>query len=146
MLEQQIFAHTSDLEQSNVKELNRLIISGKDKIKVLSMNLYEYLNKEESILVINQNGDVLYYIDKWENLKDNYHQKIPPVQLEAIDDGIDQLFATDTIEDIILTYNKHEYIKPHKIQGQVLNKTLFNRNLKNDKDKKFYYYSFVKSR
>lgn len=43
MLEQQILVNTSDLEQSNVKELNKLIINNKGKIKMLSSSLYEYL-------------------------------------------------------------------------------------------------------
>lgn len=43
MLEQQILDNTSDLKQSNVKELNKLIINNKGKTRVLSSNLYEYL-------------------------------------------------------------------------------------------------------
>ena len=43
MLEQQILINTSDLEQSNIKELNKLIINNKDEMKILSSSLYEYL-------------------------------------------------------------------------------------------------------
>ncbi len=43
-MEQQILANTSDLEQANVKELNKLIINNEGKIKVVSSSLYEYLS------------------------------------------------------------------------------------------------------
>lgn len=175
MLEQQILIHTSDLKQSSIKELNKLIKSYKGKINVLSTNLYEYLkffsasnfivyyiSKEQydklrslidnqdicdisktvgksspilynrvnnqNIMVINQNGNVLYYIDEWENLKDNEDETIPSVELHDIDGEMTYLFTTETLDDILLSFKKHENIDFNKIQGPILRKTLFDRN------------------
>ncbi len=177
MLEQQILINTSDLEQSNVKELNKLIINNKGKIKVLSRNLYEHLkfssvsdfivysvspeqyeklialvgnqdvcdvsrvignvnpilwneSNNKNIMVINQYGSVLYYINEWENLIDNNEQKMPSVELKSISDEIECLFTTETLEDIVLSFKQHEYINPDEIQGPILGKTLFDRNKK----------------
>lgn len=179
MLEQQILVNTSDLGQSNVKELNKLIINNKGKIKVLSSSLYEYLNcssyskfivysisleqydklvtlsnnqdisdiseviksaspilyydyetKEKNIMVINENGNVLYYINEWKILKSNDEQKIPSVEISAIDNEIEHLFTTETLEDIILSFNEHKYIDLDEIQESVLKKTLFDKNKK----------------
>ena len=179
MLEQQILVNTSDLEQSNVKELNKLIINNKGKIKVLSSSLYEYLKfstyskfivysispeqydkletlinnqdisnvskvienaspilyhdhkaKEKNIMVIDQNGNVLYCINEWETLKSNDEQKIPSVELNAIDDETSHLFTTETLEDIVLSFKVHRDINPDEIQGPVLKKTLFDKNKK----------------
>lgn len=177
MLEQQILINTSDLDQSNVKELNKLIINNKGKIKVLSRNLYEHLkfssvsdfivysvspeqyekliallgnqdvcdvsrvignvspilwneSNNKNIMVINQYGNVLYYINEWENLIDNNEQKMPSVELNSISDEIECLFTTETLEDIVLSFKQHEYINPDEIQGPILKKTLFDRNKK----------------
>lgn len=181
ILEQQILANTSNLEQSNVKELNKLIINNKGKTEVLSSSLYEYLNyssyskfivysispeqydklvtlinnqdisdiskvmenaspilyndceaKEKNIMVIDQDGNVLYCINKWETLKSNDEQKIPSVELNDIDDETSHLFTTETLKDIVLSFNeyKYKYINPDEIQGPVLKKTLFDKNKK----------------
>lgn len=176
MLEQQILVNTANLEQSNVKELNKLIINNKGEIKVLSDNLYEYLKrssylkfivysispeqydklvtlinnqdisdiskviqnaspilyhdceaKEKNIMVIDQNGNVLYCISEWETLKSNNEQKIPSVELNAIDDATDHLFTTETFEDILLSFSEHKYIDLNEIQGPVLKKTLVDK-------------------
>ena len=180
-MEQQILANTSNLEQSNVKELNKLIINNKGKTEVLSSSLYEYLNyssyskfivysispeqydklvtlinnqdisdiskvmenaspilyndceaKEKNIMVIDQDGNVLYCINKWETLKSNDEQKIPSVELNDIDDETSHLFTTETLKDIVLSFNeyKYKYINPDEIQGPVLKKTLFDKNKK----------------
>ena len=170
MLEQQILINTSDLEQSNVKELDNLIMNNKGKIKVLSRNLYEHLkfssvsdfivysvspeqyeklialvgnqdvcdvsrvignvspilwneSNNKNIMVINQYGNVLYYINEWENLIDNKEQKMPSVELKSISDEIECLFTTETLEDIVLSFKQHEYINPDEIQGPILKKT-----------------------
>lgn len=177
MLEQQILANTSDLDQSNVKELNKLIINSKGETKVLSSNLYEYLKcssfsrfivysispeqynklvtlinnqdisdiskvmentspilyhdceaKEKNIMVIDQDGNVLYCINEWETLKSNNKQNIPSVKLKNIDDETSLLFTTETIEDIVLSFNEHKYINLDEFQGPVLKKALFDKN------------------
>ena len=177
MLEQQILINTSDLEQSNVKELNKLIINNKDEMKILSSSLYEYLKcssyskfivysispeqydklkvlinnqdisdilkvienanpilyheaKEKNIMVMDQNGNILYYINEWEYLIDNNEQKMPSVELKSISDEIECLFTTETLEDIVLSFKRHEYINLDEIQGPILKKTLFDRNKK----------------
>ena len=179
MLEQQILINTSDLEQSNVKELNKLIINTKGKTKVLPSSLYEYLKyysyskfivysispkqydklvtlinnqdisdiskvienaspilyhdceaNEKNIMVINQNGNVIYCINEWETLKSDDEQKVTSIELNAIDDETNYLFTTETLEDIVLSFNEHKYIDPSKIQGPILKKTLFNKNKK----------------
>lgn len=170
ILEQQILDNTSDLEQSHVKELNKLIINRKDEIKVLSMNLYQYLNYslyskiivysisleqydklitlinskdisdiskiignaipilyhddkiQKNIMVINQNGDVLYYINEDEILINNDGQKIPSVKLSTIDDETYCLFTTETLEDIVLSFKDYKDIV--EIEGPVLKKNL----------------------
>ncbi len=176
MLEQQILDNTSDIEQSNVKELNGLIISNNGQTKVSSNNLYEYLKlasvlnfivysispeqydeletlisnqdisdiskvmenaspilyhdrkaKEKSIKVIDQDGNILYCINEWETLKSNDGQKIPSVELNNIDDETSRLFTTETLEDIVLSFNEHKCINPYEIQGPVLKKTLFGK-------------------
>ncbi len=174
ILEQQILANTSDLEQSNVKELNKLIINSKGKTKVLSNNLYEYLKcssfskfivysispeqynnlvplinnqdmpdipkvmenampilycdceaEEKNIMVISQDGKVLYCINDWETLKNNNEQNIPSVNLKDIDDETNLLFTTETIKDIVLSFNEHRCINPDEFQGPVLKKALW---------------------
>lgn len=175
ILEQQILINTSDLEQSNVKELNKLIINNKGKIKTLSSNLYEYLrfssvsdfivysvsleqyeklvalvgnqdaydisrvigdvspilyndSKNQNIMVINENGNVLYYINEWEYLINNTDEKMPSVELKSISDEIECLFTTETIEDIVLSFKKHKNVNLYEIQAPILKKTLFNKN------------------
>lgn len=179
ILEQQILANTADLEQSNVKELEKLIINNKDKTKVLSSSLYEYLKyssyskfivysisleqydrlvtlinnqdisnisktmenaipilyhdceaKEKNIMVIDQDGNVLYCINECETLKSNDEQKILSVKLNDIDDETSHLFTTETLEDIVLSFNEYEHINLDEIQGSVLKKTLFDKNKK----------------
>ncbi len=177
MLEQQILINTSNLEQSNVRELSKLIRSNKGKLEVLSKNLYEYLDfssyskfvvysispeqydklialsdnqdmcdipkvignispllyngvKNQNTMVINQNGNILYYINEQGILKNNDKQRIPSVKLNAIDDEIECLFTTETLEDILLSFKDYEYIDLDEIQGPILKKTLFNRNKK----------------
>lgn len=169
VLEQQILVNTSDLEQSNVKELNELIINSEGKTKVLSNSLYEYLkwilyskfivysisleqhdklvtlinnqdisniskiienatpilyhDAEKDIMVIDQVGNVLYYVDEWENLEKNNEQKIPPIKLNAIDDEIKKIFTTETLEDIVLSFKGYKSINLNEIQGPILKKT-----------------------
>lgn len=177
MLEQQILVNTSDLEQSNVRELGKLIRSDKGKIKLLSCNLYEYLKfssiskfivysvspeqydkltllidksdvcdatkviendspilcnqiKEQNVTVINQNGNVLYHISECGNLKNNDEQKILSVELNSIDDDMECLYTTETLEDILLSFKGHESIDLNKVQGPILKKTLFDVNKK----------------
>lgn len=179
LLEQQILDNTSNLEQSNVKELDRLILSSKGKIKVLSSSLYEYLNystyskfivysisleqynklltlinnqdlsdisnvfknaspilyydhkiNDKKIMVINKNGNILYYINKWGTLINNDEQKLPSVELSALDNDIEYSFTTETLEDIIISFNQPKYINLNDIQGPILKKTLFDKNKK----------------
>ncbi len=177
MLEQQILLNTSNLEISNIKELNNLIIyDKKDKIKTISCNLYEYLNcpislkfivysisqekyneilklvnnqnlsdvsnkfknaepilyhnslsDDKNNMIINKNGDVLYYINKWDVLIDNDKQELPPVDLNNIDDETEHLFTTETLKDIMVSFIQNKYINTNDIQGPVLKKTLSNK-------------------
>ena len=171
-LEQQILANT---EQSNVKELNEIILYNKGKSKVVSSNLYEYLNystyskyivysiskeqynkfltlinnrdlssissiiensipilyhdfktNEKNILVINKNGNVLYYINEWGFLISNDKDEIPPIKLNNIDNKTEYVFTTETLEDIIMSFNqyKHEYLKLSDLNEPTLKKTL----------------------
>lgn len=169
MLEQQILINTSDLKQSSVKELNKLIMNTKDEIKVLSSSLYEYLKcsykcivysisqeqydklvtlinnqdisnvlnviedaspilyhdyeaSKEKIMVINKNGDVLYFIDEYGTLESNNEQKIPSIELSAIGNETRHLFTTETLEDIVLSFKSHKCINPNEIQGPILKK------------------------
>ena len=89
---------------------------------------YDCEAKEKNIMVIDQDGNVLYYINEWETLKSNDEQKIPSVELKEIDDKTSHLFTTETLEDIMLSFNEHKYINPNEIQGSVLKKTLFDKN------------------
>lgn len=177
IMEQQILINTSDLEQSNVKELNKLIINSKDKIKLLSCNLYEYLkisstsdfivysvspeqyeklvalvnaqdvcdlsrvignvspilyndSKNKNIMVIDENCNVLYYLNEWEGLIEHAEQEMPSVELKSTSDNIECLFTTETLKDIVLSFKKHKNINPDEIQGPILKKTLFDRNKK----------------
>lgn len=169
LLEQQILINTSDLEQSNIKELNNLIIRKNGKNKILLNNLYEYLNfslssnfivysisleeynnvlavikyyQDDSlqltnsnpilyhekdnnrIMVVNNDGSILYYIDKTGLLPNNNSQKLSVSELNINNDKIEYLFTTETLEDIILSFSKHEYINLDKPQDPVLKKTL----------------------
>ncbi len=89
---------------------------------------YDCEAKEKNIMAIDQDGNVLYYINEWETLKSNDEQKIPSVELKEIDDKTSHLFTTETLEDIMLSFNEHKYINPNEIQGSVLKKTLFDKN------------------
>ncbi len=171
MLEQQILINTSDLEQSNIKELNKLIINNKDEMKILSSSLYEYLKcssyskfivysispeqydklkvlinnqdisdilkvienanpilyheaKEKNIMVMDQNGNILYCINEKETLENNDEQKIPSIELNAIDSETSHIFTTEKLEDIVLSFKVHRDINLDKIQGPVLKKSL----------------------
>ena len=179
ILEQQILFNTSNLEQSKVKELDKLIINSKGKIKVSFSNLYEYLkystyskfivysisqeqyNKlltsinnqdlpnisnviekaspilyhdhktnDKNIMVINNNGDVLYYINEWTTLISNDKQELLSVELSTVDNETEYLFTTETLEDIILSFNQPKYINLNNIEGPILKKTLFDKNRK----------------
>jgi len=167
MLEQQILIYTSDLEQSNVRELSELVRSNKGKIQGLSSNLYEYLkfssytnfivysvsleqydklmalidnqascdvpkvignvspilyneSKNQSIMVIDPNGNVSYCISESEILKSYDEQKISSFEFNTMNDEIDCLFTTETFEDILLSFKDHEYINLDEIQGPIL--------------------------
>ena len=177
LLEQQILSNTPSLEPSRVKELDKLIINNKGKIKVLFSNLYEYLNystyskfivysisqeqynklltlinnqdlpdisniienaspilyhdcktNAKNIMVINKNGNILYYINEWGSLISNDEQELSSVKLSAIDDETELLFTTETLEDIILSFNQPKYINPNDVQGPILKKTLVDKN------------------
>ena len=178
-LEQQILFNTSNLEQSNIKELGNLIINNKGKTKASYINLYEYLNystdssfivysisqeqynklltlinnqdlldlskvienaspilyhdhktKDENIMVINNNGNILYYINKWGSLISNDKQELPPIALSSIDNETEYSFTTETLEDIILSFNQPKYINLNDMEGPILKKTLFDKNKK----------------
>ena len=178
LLEQQILFNTSNLEQSNVKQLDKLIINSKGKIKVSFSNLYEYLkfttcsrfivystsqeqyNKlltlinnqdlpdvsnvienaspilyhdykvnEKDIMVINKKGNILYYINECGLLISNDKQELPSVELSAIDNETEYLFTTETFEDIVLSFNQPKYIDFSDVEGPILKKTLFNKNV-----------------
>ena len=68
--------------------------------------LYNKSNNK-NIMVINQYGNVLYYINEWEYLIDNNEQKMPSVELKSISDEIECLFTTETLEDIVLSFKRH---------------------------------------
>ncbi len=179
LLEQQILFKTSNLEQSNVKALDKLIINSKGKIKVSLSNLYEYLNystysrfivysisqeqynklltlisnqdlpdvsnvienaspilyhdhktNDKNIMIINKKGNILYYINEWGYLISNDKQELPSVELSAIDNETEYLFTTETLEDIILSFNQPKYINLSDVEGPILEKTLFDKNKK----------------
>lgn len=86
--------------------------------------------EEENTMVINQQGNILSYINKWGGLESNDEAKIPPIELNAIDDETTQLFTTETLEDIILSFCVHEDIDMEQIQGPVLKKNFLDQNKK----------------
>ena len=85
------------------------------------------LSNEKNNMVINKNGDVLYYINKWDVLIDNDKQKLPPIELNNIDDETEYLFTTETLKDITVSFIQNKYINLNKIQGPVLKKTLYDK-------------------
>lgn len=177
LLEQQILFNTSNLNQANIKELDKLIINIKGKIEVSLSNLYEYLkystysrfivysisqeqynkllrliNNQDlpdvanvienaspilyhdhktngkNIMVINKKGNILYYINEWGSLISNDKQELPSVELSTIDDETEYLFTTETLEDIILSFNQPKYINLSNVEVPILKKTLFDKN------------------
>ena len=80
-------------------------------------------------MVIDKNGNVLYYINEWKTLISNDKQELPAIKLNSLDNNIEYCFTTETLEDILLSYNQYQdkYINPDKIQGPVLKRTSFDR-------------------
>ncbi len=84
---------------------------------------YDYASKENAIKVIDSTGKVLYDINQWEILKSN--QSKSSVDLNVNDDETSLLFTTETLEDILLSFNECQFIDPDEIQGPVLKKLYF---------------------
>ena len=81
-------------------------------------------------MVIDENCNVLYYLNEWEGLIEHAEQEMPSVELKSTSDNIECLFTTETLKDIVLSFKKHKNINPDEIQGPILKKTLFDRNKK----------------
>ncbi len=96
-------------------------------IKTATPILYHnYQANNKNILLINKNGNVLYYINERGTLISNDNQELPNVLLSAIDNKTEISFTTETLEDIILSFNqdKYQYITPTAISESVLKRTL----------------------
>ena len=89
---------------------------------------HDYKINAKNIMVINKNGNILYYINEWGSLISNDEQELSSVKLSAIDDETELLFTTETLEDIILSFNQPKYINPNDVQGPILKKTLVDKN------------------
>lgn len=165
MLEQQILYHTSDIDQSNVKELGRLISIRDNRVDVSPFNLYDFFNfsssdkfivysisneqydklrelsgedsisnvttiigpatailyhesKESIIRLINLNKDGASYIDEYGILDcSNQMKEVTQEELNNEDEATYHLYTTETVEDVLTSYRKHEDIHLSEIQG-----------------------------
>lgn len=82
-------------------------------------------SEDKSIMVINKKGNVLYYINEDNSLITLINHNKKTVDLSAIDDKIKCLFTTETLEDIILSFNQPpEFIHSSDVQGPTLKKKL----------------------
>lgn len=76
---------------------------------------------EKDIMVIDEEGNVIYYINEWETLVNN---DVPFVKMSAIDEETQKIYTTETLEDIILSFGKHKSIDQNNFKGEVLKKSL----------------------
>lgn len=106
---------------------NQDIFDASSYIKNVSPILYKGA-KDQKILVIDQNGNALYYINEWEHLRNDDEQKKLYIELNDIDEEIECLFTTETLEDILLSFKDYEYINLDKIQSPILERKLSGRN------------------
>lgn len=107
------------LELLNNQDLSSISTIIKNATPIL---YYDYKINDENIMVIDKNGNVLYYINDWKTLISNDKQELPAIKLNSLDNNIECCFTTETLEDILLSYNQYQnkYINPYKIQGPVL--------------------------
>ena len=90
---------------------------------------HDYKTNDKNIMVIDK-GNILYYIDEWESLISNDRQELPSIELSPTDNKIEYLFTTETLEDIIRSFNQPKYINLNDVEGPILKKTLFDKNKK----------------
>lgn len=90
---------------------------------------HDYKINDKNIMIIDKNGNVLYYINEWKTLISNDTQELPDINLSSLDNNTECCFTTETLEDILLSYNQYQnkYINPNKIQGPVLKRTSSSR-------------------
>lgn len=91
---------------------------------------HDYKIDDKNIMVIDKNGNILYYLNEWESLISNDDQELPPIKLDTIDKETEYLFTTETLEDIILSFNQPEYINLSDIKGPILKKSLLDKKKK----------------
>ena len=73
---------------------------------------------------------MLYYINEKGFLINNGEQELPSFELSAIDDKTEYSFTTETLEDIILSFNQYKDVNLNDVQGPILNKKLFDKKKK----------------
>lgn len=88
--------------------------------------LYHNPEEEKRIMVLSKNGVVTYYIDDREILIDN--DEI--IKLDSFDENAKQVYTTETLEDIILSFRKHKCINQSNIEGISLKKSLREKEVK----------------
>lgn len=117
-----IIVYSISLEQYNklIATIDTKSISEIIKIKENANPILYYTDSvNDNILVINNDGKVLYYIDENKRLRNNEIQ-MSPVNLE--EKIPTEIYTTETLEDIILSFSAHKLIDPTQIQGPVLKK------------------------
>lgn len=72
--------------------------------------LYHDKKLKNYFFVIDESGKVLYYIDEWGNLNENSNER----QIEIIGDEM-KLFVTETLEDILLSFDENKPIKEYTL-------------------------------
>lgn len=80
--------------------------------------------RNKNIMVIDENGNVLHYINEYGSLINDIEQKVFNIDLNNINDKINKVYTTETLEDI-LGVDVNECINLNELQGPVLNKRLY---------------------
>ena len=173
MLEQQILANSTDLDQNHVKQLSNIIQVNKSTMQVRSMNLYEYLaycpdqtftiysissgqynklitkinnkmnmdtniskivknarpilyheEKDENIMLLNQNGFIINYINKWNTLENKINVNMANTPVNITNEEVEKVLTTETFDDIIFSFQRHKSINLDEIRNPVLKKTI----------------------
>ncbi len=91
---------------------------------------YDHNANKNNIMVINKDGDILYRINEWGSLISNELQHLPSIKLSTLDDEVVRSFTTETLEDIMLSFNRNKYVKLDENQGPTLKKVISNKNRK----------------
>ena len=101
------------INNQNLSDISSVIAKSKPIL------YHDHKTGDENIMVINKNGNIIYYINGKVSLISKEKRKLSFLELSSLDNEIEYSFTTETLEDIILSFNQPKYININDIQGPI---------------------------